>query len=203
MIVPTRDEGVRLVADFVRRLRRVALHPLALDDQVGEETPMPGDLLRKRVSVEMNVTAFSTVEHIQDGPGRRGAVRVAGYSAASVHDVGRPSVLRQGAQGTGPSDRLGRRGVCGCHRRRLRRKWRESTSRSPRTRAYRVAIDSKMHTDIELPFAWPYQDGAHGDESTTGYLGVGERFAAAVGVFAHIAVVALNCTTLTPRSNSE
>ena len=28
--VPTRDADVRLVGDFVRRLRRVALHPLAL-----------------------------------------------------------------------------------------------------------------------------------------------------------------------------
>ena len=43
--MPTRDADVRLVSDFVRQLRRVALHPLALDDQVGEETPMPGDLL--------------------------------------------------------------------------------------------------------------------------------------------------------------
>ena len=58
-----------------RHVRRVALHPLALDDHVGEETPMPGDLLRKRMSVEMNVTAFSDgSSHIQDGPGRRGAV---------------------------------------------------------------------------------------------------------------------------------
>jgi hypothetical protein len=50
--MPTRNADVRLVADFVRRLRRVALHPLALDDQVGEETPMPGDLLRKLMSVD-------------------------------------------------------------------------------------------------------------------------------------------------------
>lgn len=40
--MPTRDADVRLVADLVRRLRRVALHPLALDDQVGEENPHAG-----------------------------------------------------------------------------------------------------------------------------------------------------------------
>jgi hypothetical protein len=38
------DERARdtaLVAGFVRRLRRVALHLLALDDGVGEEKPIP------------------------------------------------------------------------------------------------------------------------------------------------------------------
>lgn len=59
VIVPTRDVDVRLVADFVRQLRRVALHPVALDDPVGEETPMPGDLLRKLMSVETTVTVRS------------------------------------------------------------------------------------------------------------------------------------------------
>jgi hypothetical protein len=34
------------------RLHRIARHPLALDDQVGEETPMPGNLLRKQTSVD-------------------------------------------------------------------------------------------------------------------------------------------------------
>ena len=48
----TGDADVQLVADFVRRLRRVALHPLALDDQVGEKTPMPGDLLPKLMPVD-------------------------------------------------------------------------------------------------------------------------------------------------------
>jgi hypothetical protein len=50
----TGDADVQLVADFVRRLRRVALHPLALDDQVGEKTPMPGDLLPKLMPVGLD-----------------------------------------------------------------------------------------------------------------------------------------------------
>ena len=35
----TGDVDVQLLADFVRRLRRVALHPLALDDQGGDDFP--------------------------------------------------------------------------------------------------------------------------------------------------------------------
>jgi hypothetical protein len=53
--VPTRDAGVRLVADFVRRLCRVALHPLALDDQGGDGVPLPGTYLRRLMRVEGKV----------------------------------------------------------------------------------------------------------------------------------------------------
>jgi hypothetical protein len=41
---------VRLVADFVRRLRRVALHPLARDDQ--------GELLRELMAVRVHAIVF-------------------------------------------------------------------------------------------------------------------------------------------------
>jgi hypothetical protein len=42
----TGDADVQLVADFVRWLRRVALHPLALDDQGGDDFPcLPGAYL--------------------------------------------------------------------------------------------------------------------------------------------------------------
>lgn len=44
---------------------------------------------------------------------------------------------------------------------------------------------------MELAFAWLYQDVAHGDESTTGDLGIVERYRAAVGVFSHVAVMSL------------
>lgn len=47
----TRD--TQLVADFVPRLRRVALHPLALDEQgdADQLPPLPGDLLRRLMHV--------------------------------------------------------------------------------------------------------------------------------------------------------
>ena len=45
---PTRNDDVRLVADCVRRLRRVALHPLARDDQ--------GELLRELMSIRASFT---------------------------------------------------------------------------------------------------------------------------------------------------
>lgn len=36
-----------------------------------------------------------------------------------------------------------------------------------------------------------HQDAAHGDEGSTGYFDVKERYHAAIGVFSHIAVVAI------------
>jgi hypothetical protein len=42
-----------------------------------------------------------------------------------------------------------------------------------------------------LAYAWLYQDVAHGDEVSTGYFGIKERYRAAVGVFSHLAVVAI------------
>jgi hypothetical protein len=46
-------------------------------------------------------------------------------------------------------------------------------------------------TDTDLAYAWLYQDVAHGDASRTGLFPVVERYRAAVSVFSHIAVVAL------------
>jgi hypothetical protein len=53
----------QLVADFVRRLRRVALHPLALDEQGdNDQSPaLPGDLLRRLMHVP------TSVEEHEDG----------------------------------------------------------------------------------------------------------------------------------------
>jgi hypothetical protein len=51
-----RERDTALVADFVRRLRRVALHPLALDDGVGEQIPMPGESGSMRIGLPKNPT---------------------------------------------------------------------------------------------------------------------------------------------------
>lgn len=60
------------------------------------------------------------------------------------------------------------------------------------TRAYSVITTEATYTDIELAFAWLYQDAVKSDASTTGQIGVVERYRAAVGVFSHIALVALH-----------
>lgn len=73
----------------------------------------------------------------------------------------------------------------------FRAEWRECIDKTD-CRAYWVATeDHGNFTDVELAFAWLYQDSVHGQKSTTGHLGVGERFSAAVGVFSHLAVLAL------------
>jgi hypothetical protein len=75
--VPTRDADVRLVADFVRRLRRVALHPLALDDSGGKGKLLPGNYLR------MLMTAGGTAEV---GPDHLATIR---SPSATSHHRGR------------------------------------------------------------------------------------------------------------------
>ena len=73
----------------------------------------------------------------------------------------------------------------------VRQGWIAATDRSTRTRVYRINVNAQRYTDVELAFAWLYQDVAHGDESTTGDLGIVERYRAAVGVFSHVAVMSL------------
>jgi hypothetical protein len=73
--------------------------------------------------------------------------------------------------------------------------WHEATGRDNRVRAYFVVTEDKQNnkkqTDVDLAYAWLYQDLAHGDAVTTGGLGIQQRYEAAVGVFSHLAVVAL------------
>jgi hypothetical protein len=74
--------------------------------------------------------------------------------------------------------------------------WHEATGRDDRVRAYFVVTEdeqknTKKQTDVDLAYAWLYQDLAHGDAVTTGHLGIQQRYEAAVGVFSHLAVVAL------------
>jgi hypothetical protein len=81
----------------------------------------------------------------------------------------------------------------------LREEWTGATDRTSRTRAYRIGyrvgadgegVEGHL-TDIDLAYAWLYQDVAHGDEVSTGYFGVNERYRAAVGLFSQMAVVAI------------
>ena len=79
----------------------------------------------------------------------------------------------------------------------LREEGRQATDRTSRARAYftgyRIGVvgEARHLTDIDMAYAWLYQDVAHGDEVSTGYFDVKERYKAAVGVFSHMAVVAI------------
>lgn len=194
----TRD--TQLVADFVRRLRRVALHPLALDEQgdVDQLPPLPGDLLRRLMHVP------TSVEEHEDGKVTMRSPLPDEVQFESLATRLRPFTLE--------SDRLYWKKALGALDRLtgledpalrasssdLREEWNQAANRGSRARAfytgYQVADDdgqAQHLTDLDLAYAWLYQDVAHGDEVTTGYFGVKERYRAAVGVFSHLAVVAI------------
>jgi hypothetical protein len=87
----------------------------------------------------------------------------------------------------------------------LREAWLKATERgTSQEHAYRLGYQvgadgggQQGHfTDIDVAYAWLYQDVARGDAVSTGYSDITERYKAAVGVFSHMAVVALgHCTT--------
>lgn len=80
----------------------------------------------------------------------------------------------------------------------LRGEWMRATDRTTRARAFFTgyapadgSAGGRHFTDIELAFAWLYQDVAHGDAVTTGHFDMTDRYRAAVNVFSSMAVVAL------------
>jgi hypothetical protein len=195
----TRDpaDDVRLVADFVRRLRRVALHPLALDEN---GTGRPGSYLCRLG------THLGTVEY---GPDHTATVRL-----ELPDEVQFESLATRLRSFTIESDRLFWRDVLdaldrltGLDGHRLgeasqwfHQAWAKATERgTPNERAYRTGYrvgddhdgEQQHFTDIDMAFAWLYEDVAHGDEVSTGYFDVMERYRAAVQVFSHLAVVAI------------
>ena len=197
--MPAQDVDVQLVADFVRRLRRVALHPLALDDSGGEGMPLPGNYLR------MLMTAGGTAEI---GPDHLATVR-----SPLPDEVHFESLATRVRTFTLKKDRLfWPRALAALDRltgledmalylssQEIRQEWTQATDRTSRTRAYRLGYrvgadgegEQAHYTDTEMAYAWLYQDVAHGDEVSTGHFDVKERYKAAVGVFSHMAVVAI------------
>jgi hypothetical protein len=196
-VAETRD--TQLVADFVRRLRRVALHPLALDEQgdVDQLPPLPGDLLRRLMHVP------TSAEEHEDGTVTMRSPLPDEVQFESLATRVRPFTLESDRlhweKALGALDRL--TGLEDLALRAsssdLREEWNLAANRASRARAfytgYQVADDGRTQhlTDLDLAYAWLYQDVAHGDEVTTGYFGVKERYRAAVGVFSHLAVVAI------------
>ncbi|MGA9358482.1 MAG: hypothetical protein WBW75_10895 [Mycobacterium sp.] len=200
--MPTaRDDDVELVADFVRRLRRVALHPLALDERGGDGiAPMPGAYLRRLLRVEGTLEVRPDRSATMRSPlpdevlFESLATRVRTFTLKSDR-LHWPKVLDALDRLTGLGDNRLR--LSSEH---LRQVWTHATERNTtQERAYvagyRVGPDGEdgegHYTDIDLAYAWLYQDVAHGDAVATGYFDVKERFRAAVGVFSHIAVLAI------------
>lgn len=84
----------------------------------------------------------------------------------------------------------------------VRQAWEEATqrdhNRGGRTRAYNMAIGSiegevEGHaTDLDLAYAWLYEDSVHGDLPSYDEFSARDRYQAATYVFAGIACVALD-----------
>jgi hypothetical protein len=194
-------DDTRLVADFVRRLRRVALHPLSLDQSgEGDQVPMPGNYLRTLMSA--GGTATVSADH-------RATIRL-----PLPDEVQFESLATRVRTFTLPRDRLYWPKVFDALDRltgqedeqvrtfseQFREGWAKATERNgPQERAYRMGYrvgdtddaEEQHFTDIDAAYAWLYQDVAHSDEVSTGHFGVMERFRAAVGVFANLALVAV------------
>jgi hypothetical protein len=190
----------QLVANFVRRLRRVALHPLALDEQGDDEQlpRLPGDLLRRLMHVP------TSAEEHEDGTVTMRSPLPDEVQFESLATRLRPFTLERDRlhwqKALGALDRLtGLEDLAlQTSSRDLREEWNQATDRSSRARAYYTGYQvgygggrTQHVTDIDLAYAWLYQDVAHGDEVSTGYFGVQERYRAAVSVFSHLAVVAI------------
>lgn len=195
-----RAEDTALLVDAVRRMRRLALHPLALDDTGGDAEPaFPGDYLRMLMRVENT---------IEPGPGSLATIRsplpdeVLFESLATrvrLFTADRRlhwrEVLKVLDRLTGLDDwplRLSSEHFW--------REWTAATERDTENeRAFRAGYqlgndpngERRHFTDIDMAYAWLYQDVVHADVPSTGHFGVIERYRSAVGVFSHIAVVAI------------
>jgi hypothetical protein len=198
---PGTDRDTALVADFVRRLRRVALHPLAiqeLDHGLPGLPPMPGDLLRHLMTVpteqvrneDGTVTLRTPLPDEVQFESLATRLRPLTLARDRLHWTKALDALEKI---TGQVDALLSRSTA-----QIRAEWTIATDRTSRARAfftgYQAQDDAAVAmdlTDIDLAYAWLYQDVAHGDEVSTGLFGILERYQAAVSVFSHIAVVAI------------
>jgi hypothetical protein len=189
---PTPEEDLQLVVDFVRRLRRVALHPLS----IGEPGQMPGELLHRLRGQAMKIAMKSDDDGTLTSPlpdevqFESIAVRVRVFTVKSdrLYSVEALNALNR-LTGLDRPDVSQASEI-------LRDMWDRATERPLEqgvlVRGYFVLTeDGKKQTDVDLAWAWLYEDSIHGDEASTGHLGVMIKFAAAVGVFSHITVVAL------------
>jgi len=160
-------EDTQLVADFVRRLRRVALHPLALDEQGDDDQlpPLPGDLLRRLMHVPTSVADHGdgTVTVRSPLPDEVQfeslATRLRPFTLASDR-LHWPKALGALDRLTGLEDPALRSSSSD-----LGEEWRQATDRTSRARAfytgYQLADNggpTQHLTDIDLAYAWLYQD---------------------------------------------
>jgi hypothetical protein len=180
---PTHEQDVERVVNFVKRLRRIALHPLCIEDD-GE---LLHELMSVKVTFQVKPDGLSSVQYhlVDEVMFESLAVRLRPLTL-NDDDVSYYSALKS-------LDRIIKCPMDKSRRmtsKQFRAEWRECTDEK-NCRAYYTQTEDGIFTDVKLAFAWLYQDSVHGNLSTSGHLGVGQRFSAAVGVFSHLAVLAL------------
>jgi hypothetical protein len=173
----TTEDDTSLIVDFVRRLRRVALHPLSLDESgLEDEMPLPGNYLLKltraggtaTISANHHATIRSPLpDEVQF---ESLATRVRAFTLTNDR-LFWSKVFDALDRLTRPEDEQ----VCRWSEQ-FRQAWAKSTERNvPRERAYRLGYrvgdndgaEERHFTDIDAAYAWLYQDVAHGDEVST------------------------------------
>jgi hypothetical protein len=189
------DDTARLSA-FVRRLRRIEAHPLIADDG--------GELMRT-----LRSTQFKAVVYPQTGEVVMKFELPDEVQFESLAARLRPMTLTNDTLGhakvmdaldalTVESDdpRVAQANA------KVRQAWCDATerdrTRGARTRAYSVltgkagddAVDRA--TDLDLAYAWLYEDSVHGDLPSYDEFSARERYSAATHVFGGIACVALD-----------
>ncbi|MBB3750811.1 hypothetical protein FHT44_003306 [Mycolicibacterium sp. BK634] len=181
---PTYDEDVERVANFVKRLRRIALHPLCREG--GGE--LLHDLMSVRVTFQVKSEGLSSVEYqlVDEVMFESLAVRLRPLTL-NDDQVSFNSALNALDRIIDCPMDVARRITS----KQFKAEWRDCTNVKDCRAYWTVTENGNTYTDVELAFAWLYQDSVHGDTSTTGDLGVSQRFSAAVGVFSHLAVLAI------------
>ena len=189
---PELDDTTRLVA-FVRRLRRIAAHPLIAADG-GEHADL--------ASSKFKMVVFpQTGDVIMKHEGARGSlIRVDGCASAAMtltrDDLAHKKVMQSLEACTDTSHP--RVAVAG----QMRADWAEVTVRDARNPAKLDkrstwspgnldGAEVETMTDVDLAYAWLYGDCIHGDVKNFGGSSSRDRYHAATSVFARIAVVAM------------
>lgn len=189
------DDTARLSA-FVRRLRRIEAHPLIADNG--------GELVRTLQKTQFKITVFPETQETFVRFDLPDEVQFESLAArlrpmtvkadALHHSKVMDSLEALTSNATDPQvQKLNSQ---------VRRAWEDATkrdrNRGSATRAYMMSIgtiDGNLNehaTDLDLAYAWLYEDSVHGDLPSYDEFSARDRYQAATYVFGGIACVALD-----------
>lgn len=191
----TIDHSTRLSA-FVRRLRRIEAHPLIAADG--------GELVRTLSKTQYKMVVYPQTQEAVlkfDLPDEVQfeslAARLRPMTLAN-DTLGHSKVMDSldAVTATVTDPRVARANA------KLRELWQRATerdrTRGAKTRAYSMAVGTAdsdtvdRATDLDLAYAWLYEDSVHGDLPSYDQFDARDRYRAATHVFAGIACIALD-----------